>query len=334
MVAIKLEVTDRPTLRWLDVGDQLFGWRVLATVPDGVHYIVEVPEEELDRLPRLRAQDQIVDWRPAHTYAVTLLPGSVRPLAGEQVGDTFPLIGAVEAVRARGQYGAGVIIGACDTGADFQHQAFRGKTLYGDTTDSHGHGTHVLSTAGSAWGIASDAALWMRNVLPGGQGTEAGVANGIREAGDVAARQRVPMALNLSLGGGTSQVIDQAVQYARGRGVVVVAAAGNDPGAAIGSPARAADLIVLACDRQRQLASFTAGRTWRQPNRVVAPGVNIAAAKAGSGDGVLVASGTSMATPHVTGAVALLLAAGLTPHEIRGILATGGTAPCAPSTTC
>jgi len=330
VVAIKLEVADRPALRWLDTGDQLFGWRVLATVPDGVHYIVEVPEDELERLPRLRAQDQVIDWRPAHTYTVTLLPGSVRALAGEQVGDTFPLIGAIEAVRARGRYGAGVIVGACDTGVDCQHGAFRGKSLYGDTSDSHGHGTHVLSTAGSGWGIASDATLWMRNVLPGGRGSEASVANGIREAGDFAARQRVAMALNLSLGGGTSQVIDQAVAYARARNVVVVAAAGNDPQAAIGSPARVADLVVMACDRARRLAAFTSGRQWTTPTRVVAPGVDIAAAKAGTADGVLVASGTSMAAPHVTGAVGLLLAAGLTPREVRGIMAMGGIGACAP----
>jgi subtilisin family serine protease len=319
MVAIKLEVLP-PALTAYDVGEQLFGWRILATVPGGAHYIVEVPEEALHRLDQLVETKRIRDWRYAHVYTPTWLPGSIRALAGEQVGDTFPLIGATDAVRRRGAFGAGVIVGLCDTGLDGQHIAFRGKTVYGDASDSHGHGTHTASTAASAWGIASDAVIWMKNVLPGGQGTEAGVANGIRAAGDFAASQRRPMVLNLSLGGGTSQVIDQAVQYAQQRGVLVCAAAGNDPNMSIGSPARVADLIVLACDRQRQYASFTSGRNWTNPNRITTPGVNIAAAKSGTSDGVLVASGTSMATPHVAGAAALLLAAGMTPREVVAAL--------------
>jgi subtilisin family serine protease len=319
MVEIKLEVT-LPVLRQYDIGDKLFGWLVVATTPDGAHYIVDVPEDQLARLDQLVQTQAIKDWRYTKLYRHCMLEGpgvtdAVAPAVA--VGDTFALIGCDESVRARGAYGAGVCIAFCDTGLDGQHQAFRGKTLYGDLQDSHGHGTHVASTAASAWGIASDAVIYMRNVLPGGTGTEAGVANGIRAAADFLARQGRPGVLSLSLGGGVSQVIDQAVQYAQQQGVVVCAAAGNDPNAAIGSPARAADWIVMACDRQRALTDFTSGRTWSQPNRVVLPGKDIAAARSGTADGVLVASGTSMATPHLSGCVALLLAAGLTPREVQ-----------------
>lgn len=316
MVAIKLEVADAPPLRAVDVGQQLFGWAVLATVPDGRHYIVDVPPDELGHLARLRAQGQVVDWRYAHTYSVLWLPESARTMTNESVGDTFPLVGVTEAARRAGRYGAGVVVAVVDTGVDGRHVAFSGKTLEGDVQqDGVGHGTHVASTAASAWGIASDAAIWVRNALPGGRGTEAGIAQAIRAVGDLATTRRVPVVCNLSLGGATSQVIDQAVRYAQAHGVVVCAAAGNDPNAAIGSPARAADLIILACDRQRNPASFTSGRAWSHPNRGYTPGVDIAAAKAGTSDGVLVASGTSMATPHATGLVALLLAAGYSPRE-------------------
>lgn len=316
MVAIKFEVA-RDSAKLFDIGDRIFGWTVLATTPYGAHYIVDVPDDEVAMLDVLQANGQIVDWRYEHHYTVQWLPGSVRALAGEQVGDTFPLMGIVEDIRMRGDYGAGVIVGLCDTGVDAQHAAFAGKTVHGDRTDAHGHGTHVASTAASAWGIASDASIWSKNVLPNGSGTEASVANGIRAAGEFALQQRAPMVLNLSLGGGTSSVIDQAVQYAQARGVVVCAAAGNEPNAPIGSPARASDLIVLACDRARNLATFTSGRNWSHPNRCVTPGVNIAAAMNGTRDGVRVASGTSMACPHVVGSIALLISArgGLTPRE-------------------
>jgi subtilisin family serine protease len=104
--------------------------------------------------------------------------------------------------------------------------AFAGKTLYGDLTDDHGHGTHTSSTAASAWGIASDAEILMLNGLPGGYGSEADIAAKIRQLADNGCA-----AISLSLGGSASSVIDAACQYARGKGSVVVAAAGNTHGA-------------------------------------------------------------------------------------------------------
>lgn len=313
MVALKLETAYRPEYLALDTGDTWHGFAVLASVVDSPQMVIDVPDDAAyDRFLALVESGDVVDFRVSHADYVPLwLPDTVRPFANEQPGDTFAMLGVTDTIRQRGRYGAGVVVALCDTGLDAQHVAFAGKRLAGDLTDAHGHGSHTASSAASSWGVASDATIWMANVLPGGNGTEAGVANGIRAAADYITSQRAPGVLSLSLGGSHSSVISDAVRYVQQRGIPVVAAAGNEAGAVIGSPADAADIVVMACDRQRALATFTSGRTWDTPNRVVAPGVNIAAAQTGSREGVMVASGTSMATPQVAGAVALLLAAGV-----------------------
>lgn len=329
MARFKIELNQRRRgLLSLDTGDRVDGWHIVESIPGSPHAIIELPDDwdatrVEQEMNRLESAGTIVNdgnglYRPEHTdyHVLDWIVGRgfvSAQMVNVAVGDTFPS----DAIRARGYYGRGVRVGLVDTGLDGNHSAFKGKTVYGDTTDGHGHGTHTASTAASAWGIASDAEILMLNGLPGGQGTESDIAQKIRQLADNGCAS-----ISLSLGGSGSSVIDAADEYAKGKGSVVVAAAGNTHGAVIGSPARSADLIVIACDRDGAYTEWTSGPEWTNPNRCTAVGKDIAAAAKGTTDGVLVMSGTSMATPQIAGMVAILLGSGMTSRNdaIRYIL--------------
>lgn len=322
MVTIKVEVAPQYAAR--DVGDTLGGYRIHTTVPGGVQTLVDLPDLETWTdtkiallAQRWQQQGLIVDdgnglWRYEHVdYAPAVMPPPtptealvVRALYS--VGDTFTSMGLTPEIRARGQNGQ-ARVGIGDTWVDRSHSwlAQTPMTPWGAGRDTQVHGTHVTTTASGSEGIATAAHLYLANCLPGGNGSEATVAQGVRWLADQGCE-----VVNLSLGGSPSSVIDEAVQYARARGAWVCVAAGNGGGAAIGSPARAATVIVMACDRARRPASFTDGRGWPQSNRIYAPGVDIVAGFPDQQQGV--SSGTSMATPHITGACAILRGAGLT----------------------
>jgi subtilisin family serine protease len=216
--------------------------------------------------------------------------------------------------------GAGVIVAVVDTGVALAPD-LAGRVLAGwnviagndASADDNGHGTHVAGTIAEAEGnglaeagVAPEASILPVKVLDAdGTGTDADVAAGIVWAADHGAR-----IANLSLGGDEpSAVLADAVVYARGKGVLIVAAAGND-GGAVGVPARLAGVLAVgAVDVALVRAPFSAGD---RSLDLVAPGVGIVQqtldGAGGFADRSL--SGTSMAAPHVAGAAALVLAAG------------------------
>ncbi|MDX3521150.1 S8 family peptidase [Streptomyces scabiei] len=248
---------------------------------------------------------------------------------------SVPQIGA-PAAHAAGFDGAGVKVAVLDTGIDATHPDLKDRiaaaknfSTAADTVDRAGHGTHVASTiAGS--GAASPAGATYAGVAPGarllvgkvlddsGEGDDSGVIAGMQWA--VAQGADV---VNMSLGGTDTPGIDpveQAVDDLSARsGALFVIAAGNEgPGeGTIGSPgSAAAALTVGAVDRRDAVAEFSSrGPTadgFLKPD-VTAPGVDIVAAEAAEGDmgdpaadGYVSMSGTSMATPHVAGAAAIL----------------------------
>jgi subtilisin family serine protease len=210
-----------------------------------------------------------------------------------------------------------------DTGIFISHTQFGGRASVGvdevgdgqNGIDCNGHGTHVAGTVGgSTWGVAKSVTLVAVRVLNcQGSGTNSGVIAGVNW---VAANAIKPAVANMSLGGGASQALDDAVTGAVNNGVVFCVAAGNgDPNTGLAvdacttSPARApAAITVSATDNTDHKP------TWANTGTCVdifAPGVNITSAWDTSTTATNTISGTSMATPHVCGTAALYV--GLNP---------------------
>ncbi|MHA4947098.1 S8 family peptidase [Micromonospora sp. SD19] len=242
-------------------------------------------------------------------------------------------IAASDAWRA-GYTGKGSTVAVLDTGADFTHPDLVGRVADradftaegGDAVDHNGHGTHVAATIagtgaaaqGQRRGVAPDARLMIGKVLDDhGSGEDSGIIAGMEWA---AARADV---INMSLGGSDADDGNDPLSLAvdglsKSTGVLFVIAAGNS-GGAISSPGSAASaLTVGAVDRNDKLADFSSRGPLVTSHvakpELVAPGVDIVAARAAGtnlqdpiDEHYEAISGTSMASPHVAGAAALLV---------------------------
>ncbi|ANE42980.1 S8 family peptidase [Deinococcus puniceus] len=208
--------------------------------------------------------------------------------------------------------GSGVTAYIIDTGINIGHTNFGGRAVWGTNTtgdgnnsDCQGHGTHVAGTVGSAtWGVAKAVKLVAVKVLDcAGSGSNSGVIAGINWA---VSNKTGPAVANMSLGGGASQAVDDAVNSASSRNLVMVVAAGNENQNACNvSPARAASAITVgSTTRTDARSSFS---NFGSCVDIFAPGSDITSTWIGSTTATNTISGTSMASPHVAGAVALLL---------------------------
>ncbi|XP_013379542.1 uncharacterized protein LOC106151027 [Lingula anatina] len=177
-------------------------------------------------------------------------------------------------------------------------------------------------------GVAKRATLVAVKVLSDdGSGSIANIGLGIEYAVNDAKRRNAKAVINMSLGGGASTAFDEMCNDAVREGVTMVVAAGNSGADACSeSPARAADVIsVAASDSRDDLASFSNhGRCVD----IIAPGVGVLGARTKTNSGSVAYSGTSMAAPHVAGAVAVFLgnqSGNPTPAEVREWLETNAS---------
>ncbi len=277
--------------------------------------------------------------------------------ATASLADSVPLIHADQVWSQLGDRGEGVTVAIIDTGIDYTHPDLGGcfpdcKVMFGwdfvnndaDPMDDYGHGTHVagiVAANGSVMGVAPDASLMAMKVLDQyGNGLFSDVIAGIELAtdpdGDPGTNDGAQV-MNISLGGpgDPDDPLSQAVDTAVAAGVVVAVAAGNSGPdfETVGSPGCARQaLTVGASDKTDVIADFssrgTVPTTYEIKPEVLAPGVGILSTVPTGmctlcdPSGYLALDGTSMATPHVVGAAALLLSGngGWTPQQVRAAL--------------
>ncbi|HXJ19286.1 MAG TPA: S8 family peptidase [Polyangia bacterium] len=257
--------------------------------------------------------------------------------------------------------GKGAVVAVIDTGvtrvADLAKTNFvpgyNFVTNNADASDDHGHGTHVAGTIAQSTnnglgvaGVAYGASIMPLKVLSArGSGSVGAIAQAIRWAADHGAN-----VINMSLGGGMSVgTVSSAIKYAHGKGVVVVAAAGNDGRGRVSFPARNPGVIAVAATQFDEKTTFYSN--WGPEVDIAAPGGNTRVDQNGDGkpDGVLQHTivptdithtdylwfmGTSMAAPHVAGVAALVVSAGVRrPEAVEQILLATARKPSGGSST-
>ncbi|MGW3664702.1 S8 family serine peptidase [Streptomyces sp. NPDC005141] len=271
------------------------------------------------------------------TTGAPSLPGAIHKIwldgkVKTALADSTEQIGAPQ-VWGEGTIGTGVKVAVLDTGVDADHPDLSKRIVSSrsfvpgeDVTDRRGHGTHVASiiagtgaaSEGKEKGVAPGADLAIGKVLSdGGTGTESGIIAGMEWAARTEHARVISMSLGSSSAHTQTDPMSQSVNaLSEETGALFVIAAGNSgPGPyTVNSPGTAATaLTVGAVDSSDQIAGFSSsgpreGDDGLKPD-LTAPGVNVLAARSQylSGEGFYTTkSGTSMATPHVAGAAALL----------------------------
>lgn len=291
--------------------------------------VVKIPENKVGEKVRAYKGEAAVEFaEPDYVAEAVLTPSD--PHFGTQWG--MVKIQAPEAWNIT-QGSSAIKIAILDTGIDQNHEDLAAKivanknfTTSRSVDDKYGHGTHVAGIAAAITnngkgvaGVGFTSSLMNGKVLGDtGSGYYSWIANGVIWAADNGAK-----VINMSLGGGSSSsTLENAVDYAWNKGVVLVAAAGNSNTDTFFYPAAYGNCTaVAATDQNDAKASFSNYGAWVD---IAAPGVSIYSTMPNHKNRIGILnygslSGTSMAAPHVAGVAALVFAAktGWTNGEVR-----------------
>ncbi|EJD51050.1 subtilisin-like protein [Auricularia subglabra TFB-10046 SS5] len=211
--------------------------------------------------------------------------------------------------------GKDVDIYIVDSGVNVEHDEFEGRARWGTSlnfprVDAFGHGTHVAGTAaGKRFGVAKAANIISVRVLPdSGNGSVSDAIAGVNWViEEVTAHTNAPSVINMSLQYPGSDVLDAALAAAVDAGIHVVVAAGNfKKDASNYSPSRSIPATVVgAMNITDEIAWYS---NFGPTVDIFAPGDNITSADYSTRDGYILNSGTSMASPHVAGLTAYVIA--------------------------
>ncbi|TFK21494.1 subtilisin-like protein [Coprinopsis marcescibilis] len=271
-------------------------------------------------LAELRAS-QDVQSISVEGYASTAGSQSNAPWGLQRITQSGPLANQIPyALTYNYNYddtaGVGVDVYVVDTGLQHTHNEFGGRARFGHSylggttgSDPHGHGTHCGGTvAGSRFGVAKRANLISVQVLGAdGFGAWSWIISGLNWVLSEASSSGRPSVVTMSIVGGGTTAVDDAVAALVAAGVHVVVAAGNaNDDAGLYSPARAPSAITVGAST---IDDSRAGFSNYGPIvDVFAPGQAVISSWIGSDSATAELSGTSMATPHVAGLVAYFIA--------------------------
>jgi thermitase len=285
------------------------------TIPGVETRVVEVPRQTAVKLLQVLKNRREIDYAEtdvtAHAIATTNDPyftsGSQWYLSKMQVPDAWDLTAGAP----------GVVVAVLDTGVRASHPDLAGKVLAGrdfasgdsDPSDENGHGTAVAgligAVSGNSTGMASVA--WNTSILPvrvldkDGSGSHSDIADGIVWATDQGAD-----VINLSLGGtGSSSTLQSAINYAWSKGVVIVAAAGNNGDSVPCYPAACTNVVAVSATNSSD--SRTSWSNYGSYVDIAAPGANVLTLSGSNGYEAM--DGTSFSSPLTAGVVALMRAA-------------------------